>query len=168
MRDLKDRGTGPGLMIDGSCRALWPEMDPHFFSQPRLCVLTASLVQPDRPGSSRLGWSYWQDFIEDCVLYLGTSWIPLHPFCPVFSALFSHVSLSCDYLVTTHVYVLERMCTTRFSGWAFLIQNINWANKNWERCQKLVININSCFPKQKSLRSFNDYVDTICPLLTSS
>ena len=50
MRDLKDRGTGPGLMIDGSCRALWPEMDPHFFPEPRLCVLTASLVQPDRPG----------------------------------------------------------------------------------------------------------------------
>ena len=49
-RDLKDRGTGPGLMIDGSCRALWPEMDPHFFSEPQLCVLTASLVQPNRPG----------------------------------------------------------------------------------------------------------------------
>ena len=56
-RDLKDRGTGPGLMIDGSCRALWPEMDPHFF-EPQLCVLTASLVQPDRLGGSRLSWPY--------------------------------------------------------------------------------------------------------------
>ena len=95
-----------------------------FFSEPRLCVLTAS------PGSAQPAWPYWQDFIEDCVLYLGTSWIPLHPFCPVFSALFSHVSLSCDYLVTTHVYVLERMWNTRFLGWAFL-QNINGFGKVW-------------------------------------
>ena len=70
---------------------------------------TSTLRTYSQPGSARPAWPYWQDFIEDCVLYLGTSWIPLHPFCPVFSALFSHVSLSCDYLVTTHVYVLERM-----------------------------------------------------------
>ena len=49
-RDLKDRGTGPGLMIDGSCRALWPEMDPHFFLILDFAYLQPVLVQPNRPG----------------------------------------------------------------------------------------------------------------------